>query len=107
MPVTEIEGWHFELETARQTLLEQLRVTTLEGFGLERRQAAVCAAGALLRYLRDTQKADLAHVRDVRLKEADGLPAHRPDDARASRGRGDGAPAEQILFIGRIENFGI
>ena len=63
IPVTEIEGWLFDLETARQTLLDQLRVSSLEGFGLERQQAAVCAAGALLRYLRDTQKADLAHVR--------------------------------------------
>jgi DNA mismatch repair protein MutS len=68
-PITEIEGWHFELETARQSLLDQLRVANLEGFGLERQQAAVCAAGALLRYLRDTQKADLAHVRTIRLKQ--------------------------------------
>ena len=68
--VTEVEGWHFELETARQTLVDQLRVGNLEGYGLERRQTAVCAAGALLRYLRDTQKADLAHVRTIRLKEA-------------------------------------
>ena len=70
LTITEVEGWHFEIETARQTLLDQLRVTNLEGFGLERRQTAVCAAGALLRYLRDTQKADLAHVRSIRLKEA-------------------------------------
>jgi DNA mismatch repair protein MutS len=74
VPVTEIDGWHFELESARQTLLDQLRVSGLEGFGLERRQAAVCAGGALVRYLRDTQKADLAHVRTVRLRQlADGL----------------------------------
>jgi DNA mismatch repair protein MutS len=70
IPLTEVEGWHFEIETARQTLVDQLRVTNLEGYGLERRQPAVCAAGALLRYLRDTQKADLAHVRTIRLKEA-------------------------------------
>jgi DNA mismatch repair protein MutS len=69
LPVTEIDGWHFELETARQTLLEQLRVESLLGFGLENRQAAVSAAGALVAYLRDTQKVDLAHVRSVRLKE--------------------------------------
>ena len=69
VPITEVEGWHFEIETARQTVLEQLRVGNLEGFGLERQQAAVCAAGALLRYLRDTQKADLAHVRTIRLKQ--------------------------------------
>jgi DNA mismatch repair protein MutS len=68
--VTEVEGWHFELETARQMLLDQLRVSNLEGFGLERRQTAVCAAGGLLRYLRDTQKADLAHVRSIRFKDS-------------------------------------
>jgi DNA mismatch repair protein MutS len=68
--VTEVEGWHFELETARQLLLDQLRVSGLEGFGLERRQSAVCAAGALLRYLRETQRGDLEHVRSIRLKDA-------------------------------------
>ncbi len=74
LPVTEIEGWHFELEAARQMLLDQLRAGNLESFGLERRHTAVAAAGALLRYLRDTQKADLAHVRSVRFKEtADAL----------------------------------
>jgi DNA mismatch repair protein MutS len=74
VPVTEIDGWHFDLDSARQTLLDQLRVGGLEGFGLERRQAAVCAGGALIRHLRDTQKADLAHVRTVRLRQlADGL----------------------------------
>src|SRR5262245_42394047 len=69
VPVTEIDGWHFDLETARQTLVDQLRVSSLEGFGLERRHAAVCAAGALIRYVRDTQKADLAHVRTVTFKQ--------------------------------------
>jgi DNA mismatch repair protein MutS len=74
LPVTEIDGWHFELETARQTLIDQLRVQSLDGFGLERRQLAVCAAGALVRHLRDTQKAELAHVRSIRLRQlTDGL----------------------------------
>jgi DNA mismatch repair protein MutS len=70
LPVTEVDGWHFDLESARQTLMEQLRVSSLDGFGLERRQAAVAAAGALVRHLRDTQKAELAHVRTLRLKHA-------------------------------------
>jgi DNA mismatch repair protein MutS len=74
LPVTEVDGWHFDLESARQTLIEQLRVTSLEGFGLERRQAAVAAAGALVRHLRDTQRTDLAHIRTIRLKQvADSL----------------------------------
>ena len=70
LPVTEVDGWHFEIDTARQTLVEQLRVASLDGYGLERHQGAIAAAGALVRHLRDTQKAELAHVRTIRLKHA-------------------------------------
>jgi DNA mismatch repair protein MutS len=63
--VTVADEWTFELESARRTLLAQLQTHSLQGFGLEDHPAATCAAGALVHYLRDTQKADLAHVRDV------------------------------------------
>ena len=63
--LTYAAGWTFDQESARRTLLEQLRAQSLLGFGLEDRPAAVRAAGALVHYLRDTQKADLAHVREV------------------------------------------
>jgi DNA mismatch repair protein MutS len=63
--VTTVDGWAFDLESARRTLLDQLQAQSLEGFGLEQRAAAVRAAGALVQYLRDTQKADLAHVREI------------------------------------------
>ena len=68
VPVTRVEPWTFEHESARRVLIGQLRTTGLEGFGLDGHPAAVSAAGALLHYLRDTQKADLAHVRSVSLK---------------------------------------
>jgi DNA mismatch repair protein MutS len=63
--LTTAEPWTFEYESARRTLLGQLKAQTLQGFGLDDRPAAVSAAGALVQYLRDTQKADLAHVRDL------------------------------------------
>jgi DNA mismatch repair protein MutS len=72
--VTAVEPWAFEVETARRALLEQLSVGGLDGFGLERRPAALAAAGALVHYLRATQKVDLAHVRAVTHRErADAL----------------------------------
>ena len=70
LPVTELEPWHFEIESARRTLADQLRTRGLAGFGLDAHDAAVCAAGALVRYLRDTQKADLAHVRAIAYRQA-------------------------------------
>jgi len=63
--VTSAEPWTFEYESARRTLLEQLKTQTLHAFGLTDRPAAIAAAGALVHYLRDTQKADLAHVRAI------------------------------------------
>jgi DNA mismatch repair protein MutS len=63
--LTDAEPWTFEYESARRSLLGQLKAQTLQGFGLDDRPAAVSAAGALVQHLRDTQKADLAHVRDV------------------------------------------
>jgi DNA mismatch repair protein MutS len=63
--ITNVEPWTFEYEAARRTVLAQMQAQTLQGFGLEHRHAAVSAAGALVQYLRDTQKADLAHVRDL------------------------------------------
>jgi DNA mismatch repair protein MutS len=54
-------------ESARQELLEQLRVATLQGFGAEDSPAAVCAAGALVAYLRETQRRALGHIRHLRI----------------------------------------
>src|SRR5947208_3140900 len=63
--LTAAEPWTFEYESARRTLLGQVNAQSLQGYGLDDHPAAVSAAGALVQYLRDTQKADLAHVRDV------------------------------------------
>jgi DNA mismatch repair protein MutS len=63
--VTTADGWTFEFESARRTLIAQLQAHSLQGFGLDEHPSAVCAAGALVQYLRDTQKVDLAHVRAI------------------------------------------
>jgi DNA mismatch repair protein MutS len=70
LPVTTVEPWPFERETARRSLLEQFRAGGLEGFGLESHDAAVRAAGALVHHLRDTQKVDLAHVRTISYRQS-------------------------------------
>jgi DNA mismatch repair protein MutS len=69
VPITTADAWTFDGESARRALLDQLRVGSLEGFGLERHAAAISAAGALVHHLRDTQKADLAHVRAVTYRQ--------------------------------------
>ena len=52
----------FEPGRARRRLNEQYGTANLAGFGVEAMDAAVRAAGALLAYLDQTQKCDLAHI---------------------------------------------
>ena len=74
LPITAVDGWAFDAEAARRTLLDQLRTTGLEGFGLDAHPAAVAAAGALVHHVRGTQKVDLAHVRSIAFRQrADNL----------------------------------
>src|SRR5205823_14803569 len=74
LPLTPIEGWIFDHESARRTLVDQLRAGGLEGFGLDAHPAAVAAAGALVHHLRRTQKVDLAHIRSIAYRQrADSL----------------------------------
>jgi len=54
--------FHFEARTAQTTLTEHFRTTSLAGFGCETLKTATNAAGALLLYLRETQKSDLSHI---------------------------------------------
>jgi DNA mismatch repair protein MutS len=72
LPITRVEPWLFDPESARRTLIDQLRTRGLEGFGLEGHEAAIAASGALVAYLRDTQKADLAHIRAITLRQQAG-----------------------------------
>jgi DNA mismatch repair protein MutS len=65
--VTRVEAWTFEPARATALLCEQFHVTSLAGYGLEAAPAAVRAAGAVVAYLRETQRSRLAHVRDIAL----------------------------------------
>jgi DNA mismatch repair protein MutS len=70
IPTTTVDAWSFDAEAARSCLLEQFKTRSLDGFGLETHPLAVRAGGALIRYLRDTQKVDLAHVRVATFRQA-------------------------------------
>ncbi len=59
---TEIDAWAFGFDYAERTLREHFRLLTLDGCGLAGHPAAVSAAGAVLHYLKDTQRAALDHL---------------------------------------------
>lgn len=61
-PVRQRPAWHFDLESAHNALCEQFRVRDLSGLGCEDLSAALRAAGSLLHYVRETQRAALPHL---------------------------------------------
>ena len=61
--------WTFNTDFSERTLLEHFRVATLEGFGLKGREAAQCAAGGLLHYVKETQRSRLSHLTSIHYSE--------------------------------------
>jgi len=59
---TERPAFCFGIDSARKTLQGHFGTGTLEGFDLDGDSPAIAAAGALLEYVRETQKTALAHI---------------------------------------------
>ncbi|WP_031495348.1 DNA mismatch repair protein MutS [Bryobacter aggregatus] len=59
---TTLEPWVFDYEYCERLLKEHFKLLSLDGFGMGAQPLAVSAAGALLHYLKDTQKAALDHL---------------------------------------------
>ncbi len=56
------DDWVFAPENAQFTVREHFKVAALDGFGLRNRMAAVGAAGAVLHYLTQHLRRDVAHL---------------------------------------------
>ena len=69
MVVRDRPPWHFELASASRLLTDQLGTLDLKGFGADELPLAIRAAGALLQYVRDTQKSALPHIRGLSVEE--------------------------------------
>jgi DNA mismatch repair protein MutS len=66
---TRVEDWVWTRDFAVPLVERQLNVRTLEGFGLDRHPAAAIAAGAVLHYVRTTQKIDPQHIDSLKFQE--------------------------------------
>ncbi len=52
----------FEFKRSYERLTDQFKTISLEGFGCENWKAGICAAGAVVFYIRETQKQKLEHL---------------------------------------------
>ncbi len=63
--------WYFGQDTAKRLLNQQFGTQELRGFGAEDMTVAIAAAGCLLQYANDTQKAALPHLQSLRVERHD------------------------------------
>ncbi len=59
-------GWAFDYQNANICLCNHFKTLNLAGFGLEDNRLCVCAAGALMQYLTETQMNNLSHILNIK-----------------------------------------
>jgi DNA mismatch repair protein MutS len=60
--------WEFDYQTSLQLLNAQFGTKELSGFGVENSQLGLSAAGCVMQYVKDTQRASLPHIRSIVLE---------------------------------------
>ena len=64
-----LSPWQFDADSAFKVLTNQFNTIDLAGFGCSDLSAAVCAAGALLEYVKHTQRAALPHITALQVEQ--------------------------------------
>ncbi|MFH1614680.1 MAG: DNA mismatch repair protein MutS [Planctomycetota bacterium] len=64
--ITERPGWYFDPYQAKKKLLNHFGTLSLEGFGIGEGDEVICAAGAIIEYLTETQKVALNHIASLK-----------------------------------------
>jgi DNA mismatch repair protein MutS len=63
--LTPLDDWLWQKKDCAELLLSHFGTRSLEGYGIDRKDEAVRAAGACLRYAQETQRASAAHITDL------------------------------------------
>ncbi len=69
--VRRLAPWHFDSDAGRRALTQQFAVRDLSGYGCDHLDAALGAAGALLHYVRETQKAALPRLAGLSVEQGE------------------------------------
>ncbi len=64
-----LSPWQFDADSAFKALTQQFNTLDLSGFGAQNLTAALCAAGALLDYVKHTQRAALPHIASLSIEQ--------------------------------------
>jgi len=64
--ISRYDDYYFEYKNAYTALINHFGVISLDGFGCAGLKAGISAAGAVISYLRDTQKRILSHIKPLK-----------------------------------------
>lgn len=59
----------YQIDNSKKTLLEQFNVLSLDVFGLKNNDICICAAGALISYLKQTQKNAIINIKSIIIED--------------------------------------
>mgnify|MGYP001983882924 FL=1 len=62
-----LDPYYFDFDSSTRHLKAHFQTLNLAGFGIEKLDQALAAAGALMRYLEETQKCSLVHITGIRV----------------------------------------
>ena len=60
-----LDEWPYSGDYAREALLKHFEVSSLKGFGIDRMEVAIVAAGVALHYLNETEHRNLQHISHI------------------------------------------
>jgi DNA mismatch repair protein MutS len=66
-----LDDWAFTNDYAHETLTKHFEVTSLKGFGVDKLQTGIVAAGVVLHYLNETEHRNLKHISSISRLEED------------------------------------
>ena len=62
---TKLDDWVFNADYAYELLINHFNTQSLKGFGIEELHIGTIAAGAVMNYLQETQKANIPHIKKI------------------------------------------
>ncbi len=62
---TKVDDWVFNFDYGYELLINHFKTQSLKGFGCEELKIGIVAAGAVMNYLQETQKANLPHIKKI------------------------------------------
>ena len=62
---SKVDDWVFNGDYSYEILVNHFKTQSLKGFGVEHLKTGIVAAGAVMHYLQETQKANLPHIKKI------------------------------------------